>query len=139
MIRMRADSDLSSFSSATWSASLIKDNFDFEKYLTILPANLALSMTKFRTLNHKMPIQKGRFLNVNRDERYCSKCMERDLGDEFHYLFVCEYFANERNELLKGFYYKHPNVIKFATLLVTHKKKVLLKLRKFMSIIIKSI
>ena len=117
---------------------LFKDNFGFEKYLTILPTKLALSMTKFRTLNHKMPIQKGRMMNVNRDERYCSKCMKRDLGDEFHYLFVCDFFANERKELLKGFYYKHPNVLRFATLLGSHKKKMLLELSKFMSIIIKS-
>ena len=117
---------------------MFKENFAFEKYLTILPANLALATIKFRTLNHKMPIQKGRIMNVSRNERLCTKCGMRDLGDEFHYLFVCDYFKDERKKLLKGYFYKHPNTVKFAELLGSHKKSMLLKLSKFMSIVIKS-
>ena len=117
---------------------MFKENFAFEKYLNILPANLAHATIKFRTLNHKMPIQKGRIMNVNRKERLCRKCATRDLGDEFHYLFVCDFFKNERKMLMKSYFYNHPNTIKFAKLLGSHQKTVLLKLSKYMSIVMKN-
>jgi hypothetical protein len=72
---------------------MFKQNFEFEKYLLSLPENMSLAVIKFRTLNHKLPIQKGRFLGVPRTERLCQKCLSHELGDEFHYLFCLSVFS----------------------------------------------
>ena len=114
---------------------MFKENFQFEKYLSILPSNLSYVMIKFRTLNHKLPIQKGRIDGIVRSERKCTRCDCDDLGDEFHYLFSCSYFLDNRIQLLKPYYYKRSNCIKFSQLLGSSQKSVLLKLAKFMKII----
>ena len=62
---------------------LLKDAFVFENHLKILPEVFAKIMIKFRTLNHKLPIQKGRMLGIERKERMCHKCQMKELGDEF--------------------------------------------------------
>ena len=68
---------------------LYKNNFGFEKYLITLPTCAAIKLIRFRTQNHKLPIQKGRFENIPRNERKCTKCTDNDLGDELHYIFKC--------------------------------------------------
>jgi hypothetical protein len=117
---------------------MFKDSFNFEKYLSVLPANLANIVTKFRTLNHKLPVQKGRTLGIPRHERVCHKCSSGDLGDEFHFLFVCPYFTNERKQLLHNYYFIRPNTIKYQQLFASAKKSTLLKLFKFTKLIMNS-
>ena len=114
---------------------MFKEKFHFENYLTILPSNLSFVMVKFRTLNHRLPIQKGRIDGIIRSERICVKCDCGDLGDEFHYLFSCPYFCASRRQLLKPYYNKNPNCLKFSKLLCSSNKSVLLKLAKLMKII----
>ena len=66
---------------------LFKKDFNFENYFNILPLPLAKYVCKFRCSSHKLPIEKGRFLNIERNERICNICNKKELGDEFHYLF----------------------------------------------------
>lgn len=40
---------------------IFKQNHEFEKYLTELPRDLRIAYSKFRCVNHKLPIEKGRF------------------------------------------------------------------------------
>ena len=85
---------------------MYKQNFQYEEYLNLLPENLAINFMKFRLLNHKLPIQKGRFLGIERNERLCEKCNLNELGDEFHYIFVCPFFLSARKRFLKPYYRK---------------------------------
>ena len=39
----------------------MKSSFKFEKYLIILPANLRITYCKFRTGNHNLPVEAGRW------------------------------------------------------------------------------
>ena len=117
---------------------LFKDNFLFERYLTDLPEKYAKTFMKFRTLNHKLPIQKGRAEGIPRPERICTKCALNDLGDEFHYILVCPYFHLERKKYLKKYYLSKPNVIKFQDLLASSKKSQLANVVKFITHLIKS-
>ena len=66
---------------------LYKKEFCFENYFKIWPLPLSKYICKFRCLSHKLPIEKGRFLNIERNERICLLCNKNELGDEFHYLF----------------------------------------------------
>jgi hypothetical protein len=43
---------------------------------------------QFRTANHKLPIEIGRWNNTNRNNRICTHCNKNELGDEFHYIFT---------------------------------------------------
>ena len=116
---------------------MFKEHFKFEKYLSILPFDLAHSLLKFRTLNHKLPIQRGRILGIERNKRNCVKCDKEEIGDEFHYLFCCKHFASNRKILLKKYYYKFPNAIKYNSLMENKRKQILLNLVKFIRIIFK--
>ena len=127
-------SDTESF----YNYRMFKKHFEFEKYLSILPFNLAHALLKLRTLNHKLPIQNGRILGMQRRERICFKCNKGDIGDEFHYLFCCDYFSDSRKLLIKKYYYRSPNTIKYNQLLENESKQVLLKLVKFVKIILKA-
>ena len=69
---------------------LIKRELQFEKYLCELPPSLFIPLCKYRLSNHKLPIEKGRYLNIERHDRKCVYC--NTLGDEYHYLFECTFF-----------------------------------------------
>ena len=46
---------------------LYKHNLEFESYLNILPDKDAITFCKFRTCNHYLHIEKGRWLNTERE------------------------------------------------------------------------
>jgi hypothetical protein len=58
------------------------------------------NMCKFRCGSHKLPIEMGRFFSIDRSERICDLCNKEELGDEFHYLFNCTFFKDERKKNL---------------------------------------
>ena len=43
--------------------------------------------TQFRLGNTKLPAETGRWVNIDRNERYCTLCNRNEIGDEFHLLF----------------------------------------------------
>ena len=114
---------------------MYKNRFEFEKYLAEMPFDSAQLLLKFRVLNHKLPIQKGRFLRI---ERICSKCHCNELGDEFHNLFLCPVFHDVRSnyKLLKPYFYTRPNAIKYEKLMCSKKKNILFKLVRFIKAIL---
>ena len=65
---------------------LYKTTFHRENSILSLPERLLYPALRFRTLNHRLPVQTGRWNNIPRDERLCNKCDTGDIGDEFHYV-----------------------------------------------------
>ena len=57
-----------------------------------MPLKSAISLAKFRTMNHKLPIEKGRWDNIERNQRTFNLCNREALGDEYHFLLECDYF-----------------------------------------------
>jgi hypothetical protein len=43
--------------------------------------------------NHRLPIEVGRWTNVERHNRLCQLCQSREIGDEFHYVLQCPNFV----------------------------------------------
>ena len=82
-------------------------------------------------------VETGRQDNIPLEERKCNLCEKNDIGDEFHYLFVCSHFNSDRKQFLKPYFYKRPNMIKFKELLTTKNVKLLIKLSDFVKIIMK--
>ena len=61
----------------------------FENYLIDLPELLKYIVCKFRTVNHKLPIEAGRYTRIPRNERVCKMCNSGQLEDEFHVCLEC--------------------------------------------------
>ena len=66
-----------------------------ERYLSVIQ-NLEMRsyITKFRISAHKFPIETGRYINTERQNRLCT-LRERGIADELHYFSKCN------NALLK--------------------------------------
>lgn len=119
--------------------NLFKDNTKCEKYVTTLTGSLFVSMIRFRTANHKLPIETGRWNNVDLSERKCHLCDKLDLGDEYHYLLCCTYFKQERKSLIDQYFYKSPNILKFKELLQISDQEKIASLSRFMRIIMQTV
>ena len=117
--------------------NLFKDSINLERYFLILPNNLYINMVRFRTANHKLPIELGRWNNIEYDERKCDLCDQRSIGDEFHYLLECDFFKRERQLFISDTYYRRPNILKYKNLLSCQDESSLIKLGKFMGLIMK--
>ena len=117
--------------------NLFKVDANFENYLSILSRKHYSTLLKFRLSNHRLPIETGRWENIPIEERKCNICEINDIGDEFHYLFVCKYFKSARQRFLTPYFYKSPNVIKYRELMSTENVNLLIKISNFVEIIMK--
>lgn len=105
---------------------LFKRSFGFESYLSKTPKNLLNYITRFRTRNHRLPIEIGNWNRTPVNERYCTTCVNK-LGDEFHYLFECSLFNSLRKKYIKNYFYIRPSTFKLDKLMTTNDPKDLKK------------
>ena len=80
---------------------IFKQSNHFEKYFELLNDLEIKALCKFRCVNHKMPIVIGRHNNIPRNERLCNICDKSQIGDEFHYLFQCSVFEEQRKKMFE--------------------------------------
>ena len=111
------------------------DSLYLENYINNTSENTWKILLKFRTANHNLPVETGRWKKIPLGERKCPLCDLSDIGDEFHYLFLCQFFENDRKSLINKFYYMKPNIYKMNMLFNTHKIGSLRKLSLFCNII----
>ena len=116
---------------------LYKANFEQSNYMSRLSPFFCKTFLRFRTRNHRLPIEVGRWSGIPRNQRLCSFCNE--LGDEFHYLMSCKHFESERKKYVKRYYYVHPNIIKFDQLMNMKKTVDLKNLCRFINVITKNV
>ena len=90
---------------------------------------------EFRTTNHKLPIEHGRWNNIPRENRKCNLCNLEEIGDEFYYILNCPYFKQYRDIYIKKRYTKRPNIINFLGIMASTNKLNLTNLCKFIRII----
>ena len=98
----------------------IKFVFEREFYLTYLPYELRIAMSKIRTCNHKLPIEAGRY-GVNytsRNDRICTKCDSGTVGDELHFILTCTNpdLINLREKYISPYYSMYPTMDKLLEL-----------------------
>ena len=89
----------------------------YEHFFDILPPAYLQKNINFRMCNNYLPIEKLRWAGIDRDHRKCNSCDKRDIGEEFHYLLSCSFFANTSRGLLPPCYLQHPNCIVFKKVL----------------------
>ena len=112
----------------------IKNVFGFEKYLINLPKCHAIRLCNFRTGNHKLPVTTLQYEDIPRENRICNLC-DSEVGDEFHVLFNCNFFKNERRKFLHERVIIRPNCHKFRNLMGSNDQVELINLCKFIKII----
>ena len=120
---------------------MYKVDLSFEKYLSLpkLSNYQRFSLVRFRTGNNKLPINKFKFSRIAQD-KMCPFCNDQAgffIGNEFHYLFECHAFAQERSIYLHSYFRTRPNTIKINKLFNSDKRKTLVNLSKFASCIMK--
>ena len=123
--------------SSSHAYTLFKHKFELENYLLKLPHTLRKHLCLFRTRNHRLPVERGRWLNITTSDRKCHFC-NSDVGDEFHALLKCPFFSIDRRRFIKPYFYKRPNIIKFDELMNTNNTAALKKLAKFVRVIMKA-
>ena len=108
-----------------------------QKYLTILPASAWIPIIKFKTANHRLPIEiySWQITYKDRNKRVCTMCNSGELGDEYHYLIVCPIFQEARVKFIAKYFYVKPSVFKFLQLINSEECNVLIKLSKFIKIL----
>ena len=112
-----------------------KLNINLEKYFISLPFKQYISLFKFRTGSHKLPIETCRWGGIDIADRKYLLC---PLNDEFHYIRKCSYFLSERKTYIKPYYYTRPDMFKFAELFKSENKSILINLSKFINIILRA-
>ena len=66
-----------------------KDDHSYEHYLKHPSPIVRKIICKFRTCNHKLPGELGRYANLPRHTRYCNTCNTESVGDEYNFLLEC--------------------------------------------------
>jgi hypothetical protein len=117
--------------------SIYKDKIQLEPYLLDLCKLDALTLLKFRTGNHYLPIETGRWEGIDISDRRCNLCRQvNEVGDEYHYLFKCSFFNVHRPKYIKRYYIHNPNILKYQQLMQSRSQNELFKLSKFIKIVI---
>jgi len=98
-----------------------------------------MNMLRFRSSNHNLPIETGRYINVERKDRICQLCTSHDIGDEYHYLFICSNFKEDRDNFIPKSCIRKPSVFKFCQIMQSKKKSLIVKIAKFAGIIFKKL
>jgi hypothetical protein len=82
----------------------------------------------------KIPIETGRWYNINKEHRMCTKCSKNLIGDEFHYLFICSHpeIVNLRVRYIPNYYLRNSNAGTMAGMLSLCHIKLLTNLSLFL-------
>ena len=115
---------------------LFKGTFQMNRYFSFLPTKYCRILTAYRTRNHRLPIETGRWSSIPASDRICQLC-NADIGDEYHYIMQCPFFLEQRRRLIKPYFTTNINTLKFHELMNHNSKRVIKNLSLFIEIIIR--
>jgi hypothetical protein len=87
--------------------SNLKQNLSVESYLSISNFEYGKLITKLRISEHNLLTEKGRHLNIPREQRLCSHC--KCIDDEKHFLLHCTINSDLRSSFFKHFEQRKSN------------------------------
>ena len=99
------------------SYKIFKLKFELEKYLCFLSPFNRKIICRFRTSNNRLPIERGRYYGINREDRTCEFCNSDKICDEFHFVLECNTLIDIRQTFLPPYCQNHPNHIKFKNIM----------------------
>jgi hypothetical protein len=96
-----------------WYLNIIHDENERAAYVdNIILKSDRSNIAKLRICTHNLEIEKSRYFQINRTERFCNICNDLEIEDENHFLWQCEKYRKEREILFKKvslYYKKFPN------------------------------
>ena len=79
-------------------------------------------MVKFITKNNNIPVVSGKWQRLRPyHQRLCEEC--EILGDEYHFLFLCERLKALRAKYISLYFWTKPSMNKFVELLASEHSK----------------
>ena len=138
--RIRFMSDFKRSCTLNCLIKVFQDCFDSSKgeLYTLLAASLSAREPAWHirrlNYNHWLPIETGRWDGTPRSERLCNNCDRGTVGDEYHVVFECSLFNDQREPLVDDLErYEHmPRLVAMATLLDCKHRPTLHRLAKFL-------
>ncbi|KAL4233948.1 hypothetical protein ACF0H5_005603 [Mactra antiquata] len=115
-----------------------KTEHTLEKFYTELPNQFLQPFINFRLCNNYLPVEKGRWIGLDRNDRKCFLCNLNDIGDEFHYILQCKFFKNERHKFLPFVNFRKSNILIFKRIMNEENVDRLTQICKFIKIILKT-
>ena len=80
----------------------LTDTFCLQNFLTkSLTCKVKTAICKIRCSAHKLSIEQGRYMSVERNQRLCLMCNLSDIEDEFHFILKCPLYKDLRKKYLK--------------------------------------
>ena len=108
---------------------MFKNNFEYEPYLdNVFNESLRIKLAQFRLASHKLEIEMGRILNIDRSQRICKLCDRSVVESEYHFLCICGKFGDLRTKYLSC---NRPNISKFIRILSSKNKRIQINTAKF--------
>ena len=137
-----ADSNLQTWNQSVWENELCSNYRMYKSapnlsiYLLMLPSRQRTSLCRFRCRSHRLPVCARRFnKEAPESSMRCTLCNSNDVGDEFHYIFVCNAFKAERARFIPSKFLKGPNALKYTELFESQDVQILADLAKFSALI----
>ena len=82
----------------------MKDDLKEEEYISDVKCyKYRSAVAKLRISTHTFPIEKGRWRSIPRDQRLCLLCLVNMIGDDKHYIFLCniDKLVDKRKDFVK--------------------------------------
>jgi hypothetical protein len=79
---------------------------------------------EYRIHAHRLKIETGWYLSIDRQERICDFCNYSCIEDEFHFILKCNKYDNMRKKYIKPYYWKKPSAFKLVQLFLYSAEKV---------------
>ena len=112
-----------------------KTHFELEEYLNYLPPMSRLSFCRFRLNNTRLPKIFGRYMQIPREQRFCTLCINDGLiGYEFHLLLECSHpqMVRLRDRYIDRSFTSNPSMQKCIELIGNKDSAVIRKLAMFL-------
>lgn len=118
--------------------SMFKYRFGLEDYLIRLNENDRKNICKFRTANIKLPVETGRYIGIQRHDRICPLC-NSGVGDEFHYLFICDNnnVTLLRQKYIPAYFHINPNQHKMKLMFTNFHRQLLKNISLYIQKLVK--
>ena len=100
------------------SYRIFKLKFELEKYLCSLSPFNRKIICRFRTSNHRLPIERGRYYGINREDRT--------------FVLECNTLIDIRQTFLPPYSQNHPNHIKFKNIMSDTSSNISNELAKYL-------
>ena len=108
-----------------------KLNCSHESYLDIIKIRTYRhALAQIRTGHHSLEIEKGRYINIPRNQRLCKVCSSY-IEDEYHFVLCCNVYDDLRDMYLPKKYHSQPNLHTFNILMSTRSSDIIHSLAKY--------